>query len=371
MKEERLKILKMVEEGKLTVDEALFLIEELDKKEKTMEAKKSELITELSTTVLSEEEKKGAKKGDSTSYKFQSAMEKMVDFMDTAFKKIKDVDLDLNFGQSIEVNHIFQQSGVYLNQVDINLANGSVQVVPWDKDEVRVECEAKVYRVESQDEARRKLLEEAIFAVEGQKLRFSVQQKWMKVNAAIYVPEADYENTRIRLFNGSIKGKGLTVKDLKAKTASGKIVFENLDCKKAETETANGQIQISRSTIYELEAETISGAIHAEGAFHHADLQSFSGPISCTVNNQDCESIEAKAAAGSIELYVPGEVPVKGELRSNLGHFKLELDNVEIMEEKSEMVQKSLRFKSRVESQNPTRIYADSKTNAVSLKRTL
>ncbi|MBT2758535.1 DUF4097 domain-containing protein [Mesobacillus foraminis] len=371
MKEERLKILKMVEEGKLGVNEALFLIEELDKREKEVDEKKAELITELSTTVHRGESNKEPKKDESAGHKFQFAMDKVVDFMDTAFKKIKDVDLDLNFGPSIDINHIFQQSGVYLNQVDIDLANGSVQLLPWDKDEVRVECEAKVYRVDSQDQARRKLLEETTFAVEGQKLRLSNQQKWMKVNASIYIPAADYEHTRIRLFNGSIKSEGLTVKELKAKTASGKITLDSLECRKAETETANGQIQISRSHIDELEAETINGAINADGAFRYADLQSFSGHISCTISNQDCESIEAKGATGSIELYVPGELPVKGELRSNLGGFKLELEDVEVMEEKSEMVQKSLRFTSRTESQKLARIYADSKTGSVALKKTL
>ena len=51
MKEERKRILNMVEQGTLTVEEALTLIEELDKTSKVNEEKQEQLITELSTFV--------------------------------------------------------------------------------------------------------------------------------------------------------------------------------------------------------------------------------------------------------------------------------------------------------------------------------
>ena len=58
MKEERKRILKMVEEGKLTVDEALGLLEELEKSTKSMEEKQEKLVNELATVVQFEESKK-------------------------------------------------------------------------------------------------------------------------------------------------------------------------------------------------------------------------------------------------------------------------------------------------------------------------
>lgn len=375
MQEERKKILKMVEEGRLTVEEALFLIEELEKKEKTMEDKKAELITELSTTVKQDESFNSSgeykKEGNFSGQKLHSTVDKIMDFVDSAFKKIKDFDLDLNFGQSIDITHIFQQSVTNLTQIDIDLANGSVEVIPWDQDDVRVECAAKVYRVENQEEARKKLLAEVLFSIEGQKLIFSNQQKWMKVDVTLYIPRVDYDKVRVRLFNGAISGANLKATDLKAKTANGKINFENLVAKKVETETANGAIQVIESHIYELEAETINGSIRTEGSFQRADLQSFSGSISCTLKNQACENIEVSSGTGAVELNVPVGTPVRGEFKSNLGNFKLELEGVDIIEDKSEMVQKYLRFATREESSNPVRIFAESKTGSISLRKSL
>ena len=61
MKEERKRILKMVEQGTLTVEEALTLIEELDNTSKVNEEKQEQLITELSTFVKTDEKQKHGK----------------------------------------------------------------------------------------------------------------------------------------------------------------------------------------------------------------------------------------------------------------------------------------------------------------------
>ncbi|GLB59823.1 DUF4097 family beta strand repeat-containing protein [Cytobacillus sp. NCCP-133] len=365
MKEERKRILKMVEEGKLTVDEALTLMEQLEKSQQTMEQKQGDLVKELSAYVKFEE----AKKGEPIGSKHQSAKEKVIDFVDSALKKVKDFDLDFNFGKSIEISHIFQHADAYLKDLDIDVANGTVKVVPWDQSDVRVECHAKVYRVETQDQARRNFLKEVIFAIEGEKLRFSTQQKWMKLDAVIYIPKAKYENVKIRMFNGPIESQNLQVETFKAKTANGKITVHDLNSKYVEAETANGQITIKRSRVERLEAETLNGAILAEGDFKKAELQSFNGNVTCRAENEPCEFIEAKAATGSINLFVPDFAAVSGELRTNLGSFHVDIEGIEVIEEKSEVIQKMMRFKSVKEADSGLKLAADSKTGAITLKR--
>lgn len=361
MKEERKRILKLVEEGKITVDEGLFLIEELDKGGTKM----AQTTTELSNVVKFD----GAKKEDPVSYKFNSVKDKVMDFVDTAFKKIKDVDLDLNFGPSIDLSHIFHHGDVFLDHIDIDMANGSVKVLPWEHKDVRIECSAKVYRVENQDEARRKFLEDAIFTIEGKKLRFAIQHKWMKVDAVVRVPRQDFENVRIRLFNGSVHGENLNMKVCRAKTANGKVSFGGVECGKLETETANGQISIERSAIRDVEAETINGAIKAEGYFKQVELKSFNGNLSCTVNNEDCQSVELKATTGSIDVFVPEKTPANGELKTNLGSFSIDLDGIHVMDEKTDVIQKVMRFKPSNTEVDSIRLYADTKTGAITVKK--
>ncbi|QED49546.1 DUF4097 family beta strand repeat-containing protein [Cytobacillus dafuensis] len=365
MQGERKRILKMVEDGKLSVDEALFLLEELEKTSKTAEVKKEELFQELSTTVKFEE----AKKEDPFNYKFQSAKDKIFDFVDTAFKKIKDLDLDFNFGQSVEITHIFQQGDVSFKDIDIDVANGKVEVIPWGQKDVRIECKAKVYRVETQEEARRNFLNDVNFTIVGEKMRFGTTQKWMKVDSVMYIPQTEYDQIKIRLFNGAIESNHLHVESYKAKTANGKITFQDIKSKYTEAETANGQISIQKSSIEHIDAETLNGAIHIDGDYRKVDLQSFNGDIFCTVNEENCDFIEAKAVTGKIELQVPNHVGVNGELKTNIGSLNVNLDGIQIIEDKSDVIQKVLRFKSVKESNHSLRLVADTKTGSIQINK--
>src|SRR3954453_3907328 len=117
MKEERKRILQMVEDGKLKVDEALSLLEELEKAQQTMEQKQEQMVHELSTEVKFDE----GKKEENVYSKIQFTKERIFDFVDSSLKKIKDIDFDLNFGQSVEISHIFHQGDVSFQDMDIHI----------------------------------------------------------------------------------------------------------------------------------------------------------------------------------------------------------------------------------------------------------
>jgi DUF4097 and DUF4098 domain-containing protein YvlB len=365
--EERKRILKMVEEGKLTVDEALVLLEELDKSKKSMEEKQDNLIKELSTFVQFDEKQKEGQKGQDSQFKSQTTKDRIFDFVDSALKKIKDFDLDLNFGKYIEISHIFQQTEADIKQIDVDVANGNIRVLPWDQKDVRVECQAKVYRVDTQEQAKTNFLRDVVFSIGDACLRFSTGQKWMKLDTVMYIPQAKYEQIKIRMFNGSIESQNLSVEQFKAKTANGKINMDDIKSKMVEAETANGAIQVHNSEITAIEAETINGAIHVEGDFQKVELQSFNGNVECKTIGTRCEIIDVKTTTGGIAVYIPEMAAVDGELKSNLGHFKVDLEGIQIIEEKSELIQKALHFKSVRDSVNKVHLLADSKTGTINI----
>lgn len=72
-------------------------------------------------------------------------------------KKVKEVDLDLNFGHSFDVQHIFQFKDNDFSSVELQIANGAVNIVPWEDEDIRAECQAKVYRVDTQEASRETL----------------------------------------------------------------------------------------------------------------------------------------------------------------------------------------------------------------------
>lgn len=368
MKEQRKRILQMVEEGKLTVDEALYLLEKLEKSTKEMEEKQEQLVTELSTVVHSEEQTKQEKQSQ-PQHSYQSTKEKIFEFVDYAVKKIKDLDLDLNFGKRMDISHIFQQTDAEFKEMVVDVANGDVRVIPWDQKDVRIECKAQVYRGDNQDEAKANFLKEVTFAVKDERLYFSTRQKWIKVETVIYVPEAEYEYGDIRVFTGNVESTNISMKKMKIKTANGKIILDAINSQEVDVETANGLIQCIGCEVMSIDAETLNGSIMLNGDFRKVELQTFNGNIQCKTINSECEMIDVKTTTGNIELSIPEQAAVNGMLKSNLGNFNVELEGIQIIDEKSEFIQKTLNFKTVKESIDLLQLYADTKTGTIAVRK--
>jgi DUF4097 and DUF4098 domain-containing protein YvlB len=359
MKEEKKRILKLVEEGKLTASEAISLMEKLE--EETGENNTTSLSTIVNNSSSSEETK--------TAHKSSSIGTKLFDLMDTAVKKVKEVDLDLNFGQSFDVNHIFQYKETDFTNLDIHLANGSLNILPWNENDVRVECQAKVYRVDNQEQAKSSFLNHLECGVEGEKLLIRSEKKTMKTNVTLHIPHKQYGKIRIKLFNGPVRGEHLKVNEINAKTTNGVISFSSLKAEKAGVETANGQIKLADYVCDSVEAETINGMIELRGSSRSLDLQSFNGNITAKITEPTIKSVYAKTTTGSVEFTIPREVEVKAELKSNLGSLSADLDEVIMIREKNDTLQKEMYFKANQGQEQTITLFTETKTGSIKLKQ--
>jgi DUF4097 and DUF4098 domain-containing protein YvlB len=366
MNEEKKRILEWVKEGKLSTDEALTILEELEKANINKQEKEKEIVTELSTVVNYEEQDK---KEESVYKKVQSAKDKLFDIVDSVLKKVKELDLDFNLTQSVELSHIFHQPDVSFKDIDIDIANGKTEIIPWDNNDVRIECEAKVFRTKDETEARKQLLNDTRFEIQNDRLQFIVRQKWMKMDTKIFIPQNDYHKIRVRLFNGSFSAENVKAESIKARSANGKLNLQRVFAEDGEFETANGNITLNGVSFKKLEAETINGAIQGEGHIISGDLQTFNGSVKFELKNRYAESLHAKAVTGSVELIIPEDLPAEGELKSNLGGFNLDLTGIQVIEEKNELAQKQLKFKMIQSSLQKLNIFADTKTGSITVKR--
>ncbi|MFY4774975.1 DUF4097 family beta strand repeat-containing protein [Metabacillus sp. RGM 3146] len=361
MKEERKRILKLVKEGKLTVEEALSLIE-------TLEDEKGEKMKKVN---LSKEDHFQEHFYEEAKPKQSSVGAKLTEWIDTAVKKVKELDIDVAFGSYLDVHHVYQFSALQLNELDIDIPYGSVNVKPWNESDVRVECDAKVYRVNSMEEARKVFLSNAECYPEGNRLVMRTEKKGMKINLTFHVPQKVYEKAKFKLFSGTIRGENLSLKDLKAKTANGVISFTGLFGEKADFETANGQIKLAHHHMKRVEAETINGMIDVSGESERLDLQSFSGNILVHELSPASTAIFAKTATGSIELQLPPQVAVSGEIKTNLGALHPHLNQMEIVSEKNETIQKELRFRANAAEEGQLTVFGETKTGSVTVKHML
>lgn len=365
MSEERKRILEMVKNGELSVEEAEKLISVLDKIQSEKQQKEQQVANSITADVdfQSESQDQQENKQQSTKNTTESTKEKILNLVESALNKLKDLDLD--FHHSVDVTHNTQQNFSDFTKVMIDIPNGSVELVSWDVPDVRAEFNAKVFRTEDSTVGKEKLLENIDFDVRNGQLIVGCNDKIMKVSAKIYIPERLYEKVHVKLFNGSIKGDGLKADVLELKTANGKLDIVNCEGTKAEVETGNGAISITDTTIKDLEVESINGKINVDGSFVKLDVQSLGGTIFATVKNQDADTVRVESATGSVYLKVPNEIGVLGELKSNIGSVQVQLANVQNKEERNEIIQKMVKFEKQGEGDRKVFIFAESKTGSV------
>ena len=165
------------------------------------------------------------------------------------------------------------------------------------------------------------------------------------------------------------KEKIYRLRNTRVKTANGKISMDQVKGEEVEVETANGAIHFTGSEVGKLEAETLNGAIHVDGDFNKLEVQSFNGDIVANLKGSSCEWLDATATTGAIALSIPDLYSVNGELKSNLGNFTVDLDGIQIVEEKSELIQKNLSFKSIQESTHSLRLFANTKTGSITVRK--
>ncbi|MDQ0298285.1 DUF4097 and DUF4098 domain-containing protein YvlB [Salibacterium salarium] len=402
MEEERKIILKMIDDGKITAEDGTKLLKALhsDKEDKPEESETEESAssvsgpkdshhsysakasskekaedvseattgTDLSTKVNWEHDRRGRTEEETEQQKKTDPATGFTDFIDSAIQKIKELDLDFNFGPYQEVHHIFQHKGMDQSVIDISLENGSLEWKPWDEPDVKIECDVKVYKGKTLDDARREFLKETVFEVDGTHLLFYTRTKAMKVNAVMYVPRKTYERVQLYTFNGHLKGEDVKVNSFSAKAVNGSLAVQNPDAMKFHAETVNGPIKVSGGNLDIGDIKTMNGTIELHSEIRDVEAESVNGTIDSLMKiNQDARA-NLSATTGSIFVTLPDNIRTEGQLRTNVGNYNYSLDDMEIHEEKKDFIQKSLQFTSNHTGSPRLRLNASTKTGSISVK---
>jgi len=395
MENERKRILNMVEKGTITATEALTLLEALEREPKQTHSQASDSYTTGSgssgSNSTSSSESRSTDTGSKAKKKefpfnledlFQpdrssdkqkkqggASTDRIMDFVQNAFEKVKGMDLEFNMGPSLEFKHTFESHpGEELLDIEVNVANGKVTIRPWDEDYVKAESDVKVYRSDDEVKAKKQLKDAVVFDSQYKKLRFISDLKMIKLDTVLYVPRNSYERWDIRLFNGKFLGESGNVNKVKVKTANGKIELSNMLIERGELETANGGIDVSNTRADSIEAESVNGKVSVEGAVDEMDVQSVNGNVTCKTSSTSARKIEAKTLAGTINIFVPDSLSLDGTLKSNFGRFDLNHREMDHVEEREELMQRRLHFTREKQDAGKLFLFADAKTGAVSVK---
>ncbi|WP_170008182.1 DUF4097 family beta strand repeat-containing protein [Bacillus fonticola] len=346
---ERRRILRLVQEGKLSVEEAMDQLQHIEENDDS-----------LDTWFLSNGEDHKKKEQDG------SRKERLSSFLNQAIQKVKDIEHEVTKYEKI--SHVFLLEEAPIDEIHVDVTYGSVEIRPWDEPYAQVRCEATVYRADNPEEAKKTFLKETECNVHKGMLRLATQPKLIKVKAVLHVPSQSYEVIRGKLVNGSFFGEHLVANKLQVKTGNGKLTMQHCQAEQIEAEAANGTIHCKQIIADRLDAETLNGKITCEGEIRSFDVQSFNGNLLILPRSAKTEAIYAKASTGSIECQLPSGTVVTGDCETNFGTVNVSLPNTRSVREKEDWLSKRFRLQHEEGLPPTVHLFAQTKTGTITIK---
>lgn len=347
--EEKMLILKMLQEGKISAEEAHKLLEALDKTNTGFEsdARKNEKKFEEKMQELQQKASKVAEKLGSTlnssAEKFSSNSEKFGDDFakrmesfgnDIADSAVKFTDKLVNYlGNFIDVsNDKYQYKKNYqyalADNADlfVDTSNFAVIVTPTSESNLSLNLYINTSIPDLCIEEYFKVLEtENSLNIKTQfpsrtwgKIEISVPKHLnnlniLTTNGKCELIDINVDNIESNTTNGRISLTNCLSKTISAITSNGKVVVSGTTAAFADLSTSNGKIEIASCKFDKLDAKTSNGSIILDGIYKTSssegsyNLRTSNGKIVIELNNSEsCGCmIDATTSLGSISVDLP------------------------------------------------------------------
>ncbi|WP_338838629.1 DUF4097 family beta strand repeat-containing protein [Kurthia gibsonii] len=387
MQDERKRILQLVENGTISAQEAITLLEKLDQKgtksaevPKKEEVKQSthqqEQLKEEQTYKHTQEDEKSKKEDEfinDIKRDFNEFGTKFMDFIGAAVNKVRDIDFSSMTSGNNKFSWIEPIENTLFDNISVDMPNGQLTIRDSVDGSAYLEVSATpLFRVGAQkDLSNEEIKKQFNCGNDAGTLRIHNTAKMLKTDVIMYVPKGDYRRIRANLFNGGFTLHSINADQVNVETKNGSIHISDITFDSVDVESANGSIDIRDVAGREVEAETMNGRVYIDGSLRSIEAKSLNGHVVVTSKSQQTERIKANTAAGTIELYVPESVSLIGELSSTFGKMDVVLGDVEFLREDNQMFNKSVRFRKVVPDAHQLTIDGETQTGSVIVRYTV
>lgn len=247
MSEERKMILTMVEEGKITSEEAIELLDALeenfindgfsDYKEK-----------EVKNIEVDFKDNLGANIGENISDMVHSIVDMGLSFGNWGPSQTTDITLEK------DISHIENP------QLYFKATNGSIKVIPWDKNNILLNVS---YKHRKNTDLKNNSFYN--FIEDGNRIIFEPTSlkkfKISSIKLEVFIPKKNYDEIYLTTSNASISIEDIYTNKLNCNSSNGKIVLENLNSQYIDATTSNGSFIFNNIDCKDLIATTKNGMI--------------------------------------------------------------------------------------------------------------
>jgi len=404
MENERKRILQLVQNGTISADEAIVLLEALSKQNESTQlpanppvvSQESQPVKEdVSTQSHSSQEhheysetKNEQTKSKSSGFEdlfgnifnnkesanqfvnelkqdLSQFSSRMMEVMNSTFSKVKDFDLEFPFGNKIEFDKTYSFDAAEIKGIELDIPNGRVDVVKAEDERFLIEAQIKTSAAnQDEDLSKERFVQDFVTFING-KLTISTTTKMSQVNLRLVVPKQQYDVVLLRLLNGGVTIQNLDAKLLKVKTYNGAIKIDESTFQNADIQSGNGSIELRHVKGEDLEAETVNGRIYIDGDIQEVEAESVNGAVIVTTTSSSARKLKARTVAGAVEMYIPKTLSLNGQVSTNFGKTDVGLADIEKRSEEDQFLQKTLRFDKILENQPVLKLSGETRSGSI------
>lgn len=346
------RILKMLEEGKITSEEAIRLMETMDKKEKNSASDSSEetgnnkqtddkeeywdggmfddlykqFMGEVNKYVNSDkisEKYKGVNEKANKTYKdvrnkFDNSQQasQLFKSVEKAFDSVKTTNFDSMFAGGAK-NRLIETIDEEYSSISIDITNGNVNIVPTDRVQTAKFEVTPFYR---KLDNKRNYFKDIICEVKNGELIIVSDIRAAKVNVELNLNPETIKRMIISGSNGDVTMKKQEVKDLTIDLLNGDVNLEETVTDQAYVRTSRGNITVDRGAYGNVELVSMVGTINTD-QFNAKDITvSANGSVNLTLQNTT-ESATINTNMGSVNLSIPQGRALEGRLSTVVGQL--------------------------------------------------
>lgn len=335
------RILQMLEEGKITAQEAFQLIEALDEKSsqtepkleqkttednstKTKSSGKSKSVEDIFSDITSDFQKLfNSEKVSSTikNIRENEQAKQVFSTVENAFESVKNSNFESMFSQGPK-NRLIETINDDVSRLNLDVTHGNITIVPTERvTTVKFEV-TPLYR---KLDKKKNYFEDIICEVNDGTLNVVSDAKFVKVNVEILMNQAELKRLIISGTNGNVNLSTHIFEELTVDLLNGNITLDGTITTNAFLRTSRGNITVDKGSHKTLEMISMFGAIKT-GDLHAKELTvSANGAVNIVLDKQT-ESAVLNSNMGNINLTVPRDRHFEGRMSTVLGQLNYPSD---------------------------------------------
>ncbi|WP_434121689.1 SHOCT-like domain-containing protein [Salinicoccus roseus] len=330
------RILKMLEEGKITSEEAVRLLDAIESKPDREQTAQNEGSSQEHTRNTAEEDSKdvfqqfmsefqryvNTDKANQAFSQVKSRLEgqkqtaQVYKTFEKAFDNVKNSTIDSMFTQGSK-NRLIETIEDSYSNISVDITNGNVKVVPTDRvTTAKFEVTPFYRKLDKQ----RNYFQDIICEVKNDELIIVSDIRTARVNVELQVNPSIVNRLIVSGSNGNVSIEGQEFNDLTVDLLNGSINLDETASSSAFIRTSRGNVNVKGGAHGALELISMVGTINTETLNAKDVTVSSNGSVNISLNERT-ESATINANMGSININVLHGRALEGRLSTVVGQI--------------------------------------------------